>query len=120
MEDVSDMSIREPVSTHMKCGPMRRKSMVLINSPDTQVYPMATPDATGDLNDDTGFHTVLPVSGECIFSSGNKCQGSLKIETAPTFANMVPATEKRTSVALQGLQDVKSSNFVERGEEPHL
>ena len=71
MEDVSDMSIREPVSTHMKCGPMRRKSMVLINSLDTQVYPMVTPDATGDLNDDMGFHTVLPVSGECIFSSGN-------------------------------------------------
>ena len=120
MEDVPDMSVREPVSIYMKCRPIGRKSMVLISSPDTQVYPMATPDATGDLNDDTGFHTVLPVSGECIFSSGNKCHGSLKIETAPTFANMVPATEKRSSVALQGLQDVKSSNFVERGEEPHL
>ena len=119
MEDVPDMSVREPVSIYMKCRPIGRKSMVLISSPDTQVYPMATPDATGDLNDDTGFHTVLPVSGECIFSSGNKCQGSLKIKTAPTFANMVPATEKGTSVALQGLQDVKSSNFVERGEEPH-
>ena len=54
-EDVPDMCIREPVSTHMKCGPIRRKSMVLTNPPDTQVYPMAAPDATGDLNDDTGF-----------------------------------------------------------------
>ena len=54
-EDVPDMCIREPVSTHMKCGPKGRKSMVLINPPDTQVYPMAAPDATGDLNDDTGF-----------------------------------------------------------------
>ena len=81
---------------------------------------MATPDATGDLNDDTGFYTVLPASVECILSSGNKCHGSLELEIAPTFVNMVPVTEKRTSVALQGLQDVKSSNFVERGEEPHL
>ena len=88
MVDIPDMSIREPVSTHMKCGPMGRKSMVLINSPDTQVYPMATPDATGDLNDDTGFYTVLPASVECILSSGNKCHGSLKLRTAPTFAKM--------------------------------
>ena len=54
-EDVPDMCIREPVSTHVKCGPMGRNSVVLINSPDTQEYPMAAPDATGDLNDDTGF-----------------------------------------------------------------
>ena len=54
-EDVPDMCIREPVSTHMKCGPIGRKSMVLTNPPGTQVYPMAAPDATGDLNDGTGF-----------------------------------------------------------------
>ena len=55
MEDVPDMCIREPVSTHMKCGPIRRKSLVLTNPPGTQVYPMAAPDATGDLNDGMGF-----------------------------------------------------------------
>ena len=87
MEDVPDMRVREPVSIYMKCRPIGRKSMVLISSPDTQVYPMATPDATGDLNDDTGFYTVLPASVECILSSRNKCHGSLKRETAPTFAN---------------------------------
>ena len=48
MEDVPDMSIRKPVSTHPKCGPMGRKPTVLISLSDTQVYPMATPDATGD------------------------------------------------------------------------
>ena len=83
MEDVPDMCIREPVSTHMKCGPMGQNSTVLISSPDTQVYPMAAPDATGDLNDDTGFHTVLPVSKECIFSSGNSVTAVSKSKLHP-------------------------------------
>jgi hypothetical protein len=40
------------------------------------VYPMATPEATGDLNDDTSYSPTSFRSGECIFSSGNKCHGS--------------------------------------------
>ena len=49
MEDVPDMSIRKPVSTHPKSRPMGRKPTVLISLSDTRVYPVATPDATGDL-----------------------------------------------------------------------
>ena len=56
-EDVPDMSIREPVSTNMKCGPIGRKSMVLTNPPGAQVCPMVAPDVTGDSNDDTGFYS---------------------------------------------------------------
>ena len=40
MEGVPDMSIREPVSTHMKCGPMGRKSMVLIGAQVAQDITM--------------------------------------------------------------------------------
>ena len=46
-EDVPDMSIREPVSTNMKCGPIGRKSMVLTNPPGAQVCPMVAPDVAG-------------------------------------------------------------------------
>ena len=41
--------VMKPVSTHPKCGPMGRKPTVLISLSDTRVYPVATPDATGDL-----------------------------------------------------------------------
>ena len=62
-EDVPDMCIREPVSTNMKCGPIGRKSMVLINPPGAQVCPMVAPDVTGDL-DDARVFTVLPPPAE--------------------------------------------------------
>ena len=100
MEEVPDMCIREPVSTHVKCGPMGWNSVVLINPPDTQVYPMAAPDATGDLKDDTGFHTVLPVSGECIFSSGNSVTAVSKSKLHPPSQTI--CIESRISKPVSG------------------
>ena len=81
-EDVPDMSIREPVSTNMKCGPIGQKSMVLTNPPGAQVCRMVAPDATGDSNDDTGFYSPTT-------SRGMNSQQRKQVSQQPQFRGCI-------------------------------
>ena len=64
---------------------MGRKSVVLINPPDTQVYSMAAPDATGDLNNDTGFLQSYQLPQNALSAAETSVTAAASLQTNPMF-----------------------------------